>query len=157
MLTCRRIVNLAVARQLVGLLPVLPAALSVPLPCQAAVLAVRLAHQSQRQRDIDKRQRIVDALSLLAQLPAPSALSPSAPGPALRAACMRFGSDTPVIRSTRSGQYVETVARTEANPSVCALDINRVYQTVPHQNVHDAVGKLRASVPGVSRKCRSAL
>lgn len=32
MLTCRRIVNLAVARQLVGLLPVLPATLSVPLP-----------------------------------------------------------------------------------------------------------------------------
>ena len=69
MLTCRRIVNLAVARQLVGLLPVLPAALSVPLPCQAAVPAVRLAHQSQRQRDIDKRQRIVDALSLLLSSP----------------------------------------------------------------------------------------
>ena len=40
--------------------------------------------------------------------------------PSMHAACMRFASDTPVIRSTRSGQYVETIARTEANPSVRA-------------------------------------
>ena len=61
----RRVVDHPVAGQLVGLLPVLAAALAVALPGQAAVAGVRRAALPERQRDVDPREHRVRALRVL--------------------------------------------------------------------------------------------
>ena len=60
----------AVTRQLVGLLPVFAAPLAVPLAGKAPPAGVGLAHQSQRQRQVDEGKRVVDPLGLLLGAPA---------------------------------------------------------------------------------------
>lgn len=62
---CRRVVQLAVAGQLVGLLTVFAPALTVALPGQAAVSAVRPPCPPGRQAQVDPRAHGVGALGLL--------------------------------------------------------------------------------------------
>src|ERR1700722_14477807 len=59
------IVELAIARQLIGLLPVLAAALAVALTGHAAVAGEPLARLSERQHEDDEREHIVHAVALL--------------------------------------------------------------------------------------------
>ncbi len=61
-----RVVNLAIARKLVGLLSMLAPALAVALAGHAAVAAVRAARFAQRQHQINQGQRVVHAFGLLA-------------------------------------------------------------------------------------------
>ena len=61
----RRVVDHPVARQLVGLLPVLAAALPVALPGQAAVAGVRRPALPERERHVDPREHGVGALGVL--------------------------------------------------------------------------------------------
>ena len=64
-LTCGRVVDHPIARQLIGLLAVLAAALAVALTGQAPIPGVRLARQAQRQRHIDPRYDGRGALRVL--------------------------------------------------------------------------------------------
>ena len=64
------IVDPAIAGQLVGLLPVLTTALPVALPGDAAVATAGAADLSQRQREIDEGEGVVDAARLLFRPPA---------------------------------------------------------------------------------------
>ena len=59
------VVDQAITGQLVGLLSVFAASLSVALAGEAPPAGVALAHQSQRQRQVYERQGIVHALGLL--------------------------------------------------------------------------------------------
>ena len=59
------IVDAAVARQLVGLLPVLASTLSVSLAGDRPVAAERRTHLPQGERDVDEREDVVDAARLL--------------------------------------------------------------------------------------------
>ena len=105
--TCRAmrwVVEFAIARKLVGLLPVLAAALAVALPGQAAIAAVAACPAlPERERQVDEGKHVVDAVALLLG-PAPSAPWRCSLRPARRAAWTSWRSGTPVMRSTRSGQ-----------------------------------------------------
>jgi hypothetical protein len=59
----------AVSRQLIGLLSLLPTALSVALPCERAISAGRLAHLAERQHQVDERENGVSPLGLLLRSP----------------------------------------------------------------------------------------
>src|SRR5258706_4665312 len=60
-----RVVDLAVAWQLIGLLSMLAPTLAIALTGQAAVAAVGPPGLAQRERQIDKRQDVVDTAALL--------------------------------------------------------------------------------------------
>ena len=60
-----RIVDAAIAGQLVGFLPVLAPALPVSLSRQRAVAAERPPDLPERKREVDEREHVVDAMRLL--------------------------------------------------------------------------------------------
>src|SRR6185295_13044120 len=60
-----RIVNGSIARELIGLLPVLATSLTVPLPSQRAESAERAADFAERQRNVDECEHSVDAGGVL--------------------------------------------------------------------------------------------
>ncbi len=62
---CCGIIDAPVAGKLIGLLAMFAAALTIALPGQAAVAAVRLAHLAQREREIDAGENVIDAVALL--------------------------------------------------------------------------------------------
>ena len=99
-----RVIEFAIAGQLVGLLPVFAAALTVTLPGETTVTAVRFAGLAQRKRQVDKRENIIYSLALLL------GASRSENHRSLRASQQIGGTAKlvshriPVIRSTRSGQ-----------------------------------------------------
>src|SRR5579883_1117625 len=65
MLAGSRIIDSAVAGQLIGLLAMLAPALSIALAGEAAIAAVWASDQAQRQSEIDIGQCVCDALTLL--------------------------------------------------------------------------------------------
>src|SRR6266700_1865747 len=65
MLAGSRIIDAAVARELIGLLPVLAPALPVALAGQAAVSATHGARQTQREGQVDQRRDRVGAVAVL--------------------------------------------------------------------------------------------
>ena len=115
-----RIVDPAVAGQLVGFLAVLAAALAVALAGQRAEPAAAGPAQAERERDIDVGERVSDALGLLfgpARRQHHRARGACPAGEPLRRASR---SGTPVICSTRSGQYDAATPRASSKPSVRA-------------------------------------
>jgi hypothetical protein len=66
----RRIIDLAIAGQLISFLPVLAPALAIALAGQARVAAIALSRLAQRQDQIDVGVNIIDAVTLLFR-PAP--------------------------------------------------------------------------------------
>ncbi len=99
-----RVIQLAITGQLVGLLTVFAATLTVALPGQTTVTAIRFARLAQRQRQIDERENIIHSLALLlgaARSENHRGLrAPQQIGGAAKLVSHRI----PVIRSTRSGQ-----------------------------------------------------
>ncbi len=65
MLPCRRIVDFAIAGQLIRLLPMFASPLAIALPCQAAIATTRAPRQPQSQGQINISQDIIHALTLL--------------------------------------------------------------------------------------------
>ena len=116
-IACRGVVDPPVAGQLVGLLSVLAAALAVALAGEAAVAVEGPADAAHREREVDERQDVADALRLLLGAARREHQRIRA-RPRTRAAVTMSRCGTPVRRSTRSGQKVAACARTASNPSV---------------------------------------
>ena len=145
----RRIVDLPIPRQLISLLTVFPAALTVPLPRQAAIPAVRLADKPQRQRDIDERQRVVHTLRLLLSTPRRQHHC--------RARLAKHVRRPHQVRLRHSRDPLHTlrpVCRYQpahrSKPLRPLLYVVRIYQPVPHQYVQNPVRKR-----GVRARCQS--
>ena len=106
-----RVVDAAVAGQLVGLLPVLAAALAVALAGEAAVAAAGAPGQAERERQVDEGARRCRCPCACCSAPRAVriiARRRSAEQRGRPRAARRTG--TPVIRSTRSGQYAVATA-----------------------------------------------
>ena len=149
-----RIVDLPVTGKLVRLLAVLASPLPVSLAGDGPVAAERGAHLSERQRDVDIGERVVDALGLLLGTPAGQDDDP------FRGAQRAGGFDELSLR--HAGQPFDAlgpVGRGEL-PHVVesfspAGDIRRVDQVVGDEDMEDAVRQRRVrsrSRPQVSRR-----
>ena len=101
---CGRVVDASVAGQLVGLLPVLAAALTVALAGERPVARVRPAGQPEREREVDERLRGVRADAVLLGAAGGEDHRRSRRAEQLRDGLAGPPRARPVIRSTRSGQ-----------------------------------------------------
>ena len=80
--TRRRVGDLAVAGQLIALLPVLPAALPVALPRQRAIARVLASGQPEGERQVDGRGRRIGAVDVLLDATAGEDVDPFSRGEA---------------------------------------------------------------------------
>ena len=122
-LASRRVVDHPVARELVGLLPVLTPALPVALAGQAAVSPVRRPALPERERQVDPREHRVRALGVLLGAARRSAPSPCPRRRAAAASATTSVAGTPVTRSTRSGHQAATERRTSSKPGGARGDV----------------------------------
>ena len=100
----RRVVDHPVAGQLVGLLPVLAAALAVALAGEAAVAGAGAPGQAERERQVDPGRARCRCPGLCCSAPrAVSTIARLGAGRAASASARSSAAGTPVTRSTRSG------------------------------------------------------
>ena len=119
----RRVVDLPVAGQLVGLLPVLAAALAVALAGEAAVPGAGAAGQAEGEGQVDERGDRVDALGVLLGAARGEDDRAGRAVPSARAVASRSATGTPVSRSTRAGHQPATPRRTASKPVVRVGDV----------------------------------
>jgi hypothetical protein len=134
------VINLPVARELIGFLSVFASALTVALPRQAAVAAAGLADLAERQRDVDVAERGLDAARVL--LRAARGQHHGADGGteqvggADEIAFRHAGDALDVLRPVARHQ------RAHAREAVGALaDVVFVDQAIAHEDVQQPVGE----------------
>ena len=115
------VVDPPVARQLVGLLPVLAPALAVALAGEAAVARAPPADHAEREGEVDPGQHGVGAGGvLLGAAGGQDHHLASASAPSIAASSRSSAAAMPVTRSTRSGHHEATESFTSSQPVVRA-------------------------------------
>ncbi len=110
--------DLAIARKLVALLPVLATALAVALTGQRAVAVAGSARQAEQQREVDRSRRRVGAVGVLLDAASGQDVRPSGRRRAGARAARIVAAGTPVTDCVRSGHHGDTERRSAARPTV---------------------------------------